>query len=285
MSAVPLTTVPNLRRSRGAELSAMCALFALTVRQHLHGRRLLVLCLMYLLPCVLAAVLRSIPKPAPADLLEFALILNLLPHGLAPLTALLYAGGIIRDEIEEQTLTYLLLRSVPRWGIYATKMLATMLVTGLLVALATVALYVAIYANTPEFTSEVLRDRLPKIVGIFALAQVAYCALFGFLGLIARRSLLFGIIYITAIEGVLANLDFVARSVTIVYYVRTLVVRWMELPERILHQTNREWGLSEATMPTADQCLRRLVGFAVIATLFAAWWFARREYRVKTPGA
>ncbi|MFL5327493.1 MAG: ABC transporter permease [Gemmataceae bacterium] len=263
----------------------MAALFVLTVRQHLHGRRLLVLCLLYLLPCVLAAILRAIPRPAPSDHLEFALVLNLLPHGLAPLTGLLYAGGIIRDEIEEQTLTYLLLRSVPRWAIYVTKMLATMLVTALLVSFAAVALYVAIYANTPEFTSDVLRDRLPKIVGIFALAQVAYCALFGFLGLIARRSLVFGIIYIAAIEGVLANLDFVARSVTIVYYVRTLVIRWMELPERILHQTNEDWGLSEANVPTADQCLRRLVGFAVVATLFSAWWFARREYRVKTPGA
>ena len=44
-----------------------------------------------------------------------------------------------------------------------------------------------------------------------ALAQVGYCALFGFLGLFTRRSLIAGIAYIVAIEGVLANLDFVGR--------------------------------------------------------------------------
>ena len=63
---------------------------------------------------MLAIVLRNLGRPAPADALEFALVFMLLPHGLAPLTALLYAAGVVTDEVEEQTLTYLLLRSVPR---------------------------------------------------------------------------------------------------------------------------------------------------------------------------
>src|SRR5262249_59002497 len=85
------TDVATRRRSRSAELSALAALFMLTVRQHTHGRRVLVLGLLYLLPCVLALILRNLSRPAPADTLEFALVFTLLPHGLAPLTALLYA--------------------------------------------------------------------------------------------------------------------------------------------------------------------------------------------------
>src|SRR5204863_396999 len=80
--------------------------------------------------------------------LEFALVFAILPHGLAPLTALLYAAGVVADEVEEQTLTYLLTRSVPRWLLYLTKLLATLCVTTALVAVAVVALYVAIYAGT-----------------------------------------------------------------------------------------------------------------------------------------
>src|SRR5262249_62195244 len=132
------------------------ALFALTVRQHTHGRRMLVLGLLYLLPCALAVVLRNLSRPAPAEALEFALVFTLLPHGLAPLTALLYAAGVVSDEVEEQTLTYLLLRSVPRWELYLTKLLATLCVTTLLVAAAVTALYAAIYAGTPEFWDEAL---------------------------------------------------------------------------------------------------------------------------------
>src|SRR3954464_12012666 len=117
MSPAP-TAMPKSEWSRLSELPAIYALFWLTIRQHLHGRRLFVLVALYLLPCALAVILRSF-TPAPPDLLEFALVFNLLPHGLAPLTALLYGAGIISDEVEEQTLTYLLLRSVPRRAIYA----------------------------------------------------------------------------------------------------------------------------------------------------------------------
>ena len=85
----------DLRRSIPRELSALAALFVLTVRQHTHGRRLLVLGLLYALPCALAILLRSLTPPAPAESLEIALVLHLLPHGLAPLTALLYAAGVV----------------------------------------------------------------------------------------------------------------------------------------------------------------------------------------------
>ena len=50
------TTPP--RHSRSADLSALAALFHLTVRQHTHGRRLLVLVFLYLVPCALAVLLR-----------------------------------------------------------------------------------------------------------------------------------------------------------------------------------------------------------------------------------
>lgn len=283
MSVATAIEHPFLRRSRGSELSAMLALFGLTLRQHLHGRRFVVLGLLYLLPCALALILRLIPRPAPTDHLELALVLFLLPHGLAPLTALLYAAGIIRDEVEEQTLTYLLLRSVPRWAIYVTKLLATVCVTVVLVTVAATALYVAIYANSPELR-EVLSNRLPCVVAVFALAQMAYCVLFGLMGLITRRSLIAGIAYIALIEGFLANIEFVARSLTIVYYVRTLVIRWVDLPERILRDATHDWGLSQGTMPTATTCLTRLFAFCVVGTLLGGWWFGRREFRVKTPG-
>ena len=45
-------------------------------------------------------------------------MLNFIPHALAPLAALLYSAGIIQDEVEDQTLTYLLLRPLPRWALY-----------------------------------------------------------------------------------------------------------------------------------------------------------------------
>jgi ABC-2 type transport system permease protein len=280
-----MTALDIPRRSRSGELSALAALFALTVRQHTHGRRLLVLGLLYLLPCALAIVLRNLSPPAPAEALEFALVFTLLPHGLAPLTALLYAAGVVSDEVEEQTLTYLLLRSMPRWAIYLTKLLATLCVTMLLVAVAVLALYAAIYAGAPEFAGEAL-PRAGKVIALMALAQVGYCALFGFLGLFTRRSLIAGIAYIVAIEGVLANLDFVGRSLTIVYYVRTLTLRWLDLPREQLRRCEEVWNMTDLEkLPSSGDCVLTLLGFGVVVSLLSAIWFARREFHVKTPGS
>ena len=284
MTPATLADPPDLRRSFRAELSATAALFALTVRQHTHGRRLLVLGLLYALPCGLAVLLRSLPRPAPTEALEFALVLNLLPHGLAPLTALLYAAGVVRDEVEEQRLTYLLLRSVPRWAVYATKLLATLFVTTVLVAVATAALYLAIFWGTPELWGEIFPARAARAATAMALGQVGYCALFGFLGLFARRSLVVGIAYIAAVEGVLASLDFVVRKVTVVYYVRTLFLRWLDPAEGSLRRWQREWGMDPETLPSARECVWTVVLFGAAVTLLTALWFARREFRVKTPG-
>ena len=278
----PATDVPTIRRARARELSALAALFVLTIRQHTHGRRLIVLGLLYALPCGLAILTRSLPRPAPSDALETALIFHLIPHGLAPLTALLYAAGVIRDEVEEQTLTYLLLRSMPRWALYVTKLAATLCVTTVLITVATTALYVATYWGTPD-ASEVITGRLPRVVAAFALAQVGYCALFGFVGMVTRRSLIAGVAYIVAIEGVLANIDFVGRTLTVVYYVRTLIVRWLDLPERSLNRLLRDWSLNLEKVPSAADCAYTLLGFGLVVTLLTALWFARSEFRVKTP--
>ena len=277
--------VSPLRRASWSGLSALAALFMLTVRQHTHGRRLLVLGVLYLLPCVLALILRNLARPAPGDALELALVFILLPHGLAPLTALLYAAGVVSDEVEEQTLTYLLLRSVPRWQLYLTKLLATMCLTSTLVAFGVMALYLAIYAGTPEFWDEAL-PRAGRTVVVMALAQVGYCSLFGFMGLITRRSLLAGIIYIVAIEGVLANINFVGRALTVVYYVRTLTLRWLDLPPEELRTCKVTWSMDDLEkLPSSGECVLILLGVGLVVSVLSALSFARTEFRMKTPGS
>jgi ABC-2 type transport system permease protein len=214
--------------------------------------------------------------PGPAHL-EFAFIFNLIPHTLAALTALLYAAGMIQDEVEEQTLTYLLLRPLPRWALYVTKFLATWLVTSLLTCGFTILTLVVIWWNTPELWSEVLPGRALKIAALMALAQSGYCALFGAMSLLTRRAMIGGLIYIFAFEGLLANFPFVTRQLTIMYYYRVLSVRWLEPAD------TRSWALDLAVVPSAGDCV--LTGLVASALLVAvgATQTMRQEFRMKTP--
>jgi hypothetical protein len=91
-----------------------------------------------------------------------------------------------------------------------------------------------------------------------------------------RRSLLVGVAYILLLEGVAANIDFVFRRSTIMYYVRALSVRWLE-------QRGFEWAINAQTAPSATTCVLSLIVAGVVPALLGAWLFSVREFRVKTP--
>ena len=57
-----------------------------------------------------------------------------------PLVALLYASGMIQDEQEEQTITYLLVRPLPKWALCLVKLLAIITTAVLLTAVFTLGL-------------------------------------------------------------------------------------------------------------------------------------------------
>src|SRR5262245_1469242 len=126
MNASPsLEVVEPARRasSGGFSLAALGALYTLTLRQHLHGKRWIVLGVLFLAPAVLAGIVRATAtaEDAPPILLEFLFVFLFIPQALLPLVALLYGSGIVQDEQEEQTFTYLLIRPMPRWAIYVVK--------------------------------------------------------------------------------------------------------------------------------------------------------------------
>jgi ABC-2 type transport system permease protein len=259
-------------------LRPLLTLFTLTLRQYVRGRRLLVLSLLFALPGVLAVVVcltsRVVP---PADNLEFALLLNLIPHTLAPLAALLYASGVIRDDVEEQTLTYLLLRPLPRWGIYLVKLGAALFVTSVLTAVFTLASLATIHLMAGESLTAETARRGVTLACAMTLTQVGYCGLFGLLGLLMRRSLLAGVAYIVLFEGLLAAFDTVARRLTVMYYFRVLVLRWLS------PSAGYEWSIDLTTAPGARACISTLLIAGLVLGVVGAVFFARREFLMKTP--
>jgi ABC-2 type transport system permease protein len=271
---MPLVELPLTSRYDPAALGA---LLNLTFRQHLRGRRLLILSLLFLLPSLLAGVVRLAPHaPEPEDL-EFAFVFNFIPHALVPLVALLYAAGMIQDEVEEQTLTYLLMRPLPRRALYVTRLLATWLTTAVLTGVFTTLAYVVIWWGHSELWGDVLPAKAAKTAGLLALAQLGYCSLFGAIGLFTRRSLFTGLAYIVAFEGLLANIPMVVRQLTVMYYFRVLAARWLAPAHSDV------WSLELDAAPSNAACLRiLLIGSAVLAVI-GAQMMARQEFRMKTP--
>jgi ABC-2 type transport system permease protein len=262
--------------SRRIDATAVLALFGMTVARLVRGRRLLVLALLFALPIGFAVLARRYNPGYDASKAELVLIFGLIPQAILPLTALVFASGMIQDEVEEQTLTYLLIRPLPRPMIYATKLAATWSVMAALTAVFVSATYAVVYEP------EALRDLLPwrplQTVAIMLLTLATYAAVFGLVGLFVRRTLLFGVPYIVVLEGVFANIEFVIRHVTIMYQSRVLAIRWIGLEAE-------DWNIDLDLAPSlAWSALNLAIATAALA-LFGALSFARREYRVKTPEA
>ncbi|BBO35619.1 ABC transporter permease [Lacipirellula parvula] len=280
-------------RSYAATLAnGLSALYALTVRQHLHGKRWLVISLLFSLPAALAILVRCTSSRVPPEGLEFMLAMMLMPQLLLPLVALLYASGIVDDEQEDQTITYLLLRPLPRGAIYFVKLLATVTTTVVLTLVFTAVTFAAIYIGSETPASEWL-DRLVKTAGLHALAMTAYCCLFGLVSLLTKRALVVGVIYIAVIEGLLANLPFGIRLITVIYYTRLIAYRMLSYkvstPRGEEDMAAEAWQLDVRNdpdlllQPTTQTCVLVLLLGSVVCAVLASWICSHREFHVKTP--
>jgi ABC-2 type transport system permease protein len=284
-SSVGLAPVANLEMpavarpvplSRRIDVSAIWTVVRITVARQSRGRRLLVIAMLFTLPIFIAVLGRRYDVSYKADEVENVLIFGMIFQALVPLTALLFASGMVQDDIEEQTLTYLLVRPVPRWMIYLAKLIATFLVAVVRAVLFTTATLIVIHWDQENLWKTVVLGRAPLIAALLALCLSAYVAIFGGLSLWVRRTLVIGAIYIVVFEGVLANIDFVVRSATVMYYIRVLSVRWLDLP-------GADWSIDLATAPTVSTCLMTLLTATGIIAIVGAWSFSIREFRVKTP--
>jgi ABC-2 type transport system permease protein len=249
------------------------AVFDLALEGMVWSRRSLVMVVLLGLPIVFAVVYRAVlaahipPRVTPFDLYGLFVVPYYLRFAL-PLAALFYATALIADEVEGKTLTYLLTRPVRRESILTGKF-AAYVVTTLSFALPAVVVTFFVLMTTRGRTGlgaavpDLLRD-----LGVVVLALLAYGALFTLMGVLLKRPLIPGLLFVFIWE-LLANLPGYLPRLTLTAYLRSLV----------RHRPAEE-GLSELfvqVLPTA-LCLEVLAGAVVVCLAAAAWIFSTREY-------
>jgi ABC-2 type transport system permease protein len=244
------------------------AVFDLALEGMVWSRRSLFMAVLLGLPIVFAIVYRAVlaahipPRVTPFDLYGLLVVPYYLRFAV-PLAALFYATALIADEVEGRTLTYLLSRPV-RAGkfvayVVTTLSLALPAVIVTFFVLMTVRGRTGLGAAVPDL----LRD-----LGVLSLALLAYGALFTLLGVLLKRPLIPGLLFVFVWE-LLANLPGYLPRLTLTAYLRSLV-----------RHRPAEPGLSELfgqVLPAA-LCLEVLAGAIIVCLAAAAWIFSTREY-------
>jgi len=249
------------------------AVFDLALEGMVWSRRSLLMAILLGLPIAFGLLFRGIivsrlpPRMTAFDLYGFVIAIYYIRNAL-PLAALFYATALIADEADGRTITYLLTRPVRRGAILFGKF-AAYLVTTACLTLPAVVVSFFLLTTTRGWTG--VGARVPDLfrdLGVVVLTLLAYGAFFTLMGVLLRRPVIPGLLFLFVWELV-ANLPGYMPRLTITAYVRSL----------IRHRPPDE-GLAEIfgqVLPAA-LCLEALGAMIVVFLGAAAWIFASREY-------
>lgn len=189
------------------------AIAGLTLRQSLARRRWIVVGVLAALPVIMASLTRVYASQDQEPIGVLIEILSALTFTVVvPIVALTLASSGFGAEVDDGTVVYLLTKPIPRAGIVLTKLLVTALVCVTLLVVSTLAAGLIVLGGF---------DATRLLIGFTAGAAVGgvlYTAIFLALGLVTRRGMLVGLVYLVVWEGALSRLFAGTRSLSIRQY-------------------------------------------------------------------
>ena len=193
------------------------AIAGLTLRQSLARRRWVVVGFLAALPVIMAVLTRAYASADQEPIGVVTEILSVLMFTVVvPVIALTLASSGFGAEIDDGTVIYLLTKPIPRTQIVVTKLLVTAL---LCVALTVTSTLATGLIGLGGFDTTRL---LIGFVAGAALGGVLYTAVFLALGLVTRRGMLVGLVYLVVWEGTLSRLFAGTRTLSIRQYMLSL---------------------------------------------------------------
>jgi len=237
----------------------MQPLLQLSLRQ-LAGRwRLLLILILAALPVAIAVTMARVADAdtgGPGGMLDGMVVAAILP-----IVTMTLATAAFGNELDDRTLSYLVLKPVARWRIVVPKLLAVIAIAApLLVASGVLTAFLG-----PEGTA-----RGAAAVGVALLLGVlAYSSIFTWLGLITSRGLAFALIYVFLWEGLLTTFLPGIRYLSVCGYTLALI---HGIDDRVLGES----GAAVIEFPAA------IAGTAAVTVVFV-WLAVRRLRRMDVP--
>ena len=191
------------------------------------------------------------------------ILINLYFFVVIPISCLFHYGAMIRDELQDDTMTFLITRPVSRGKIFILKYVTLTLWVQLIALGNGLAFWAAgMWLQIPDIFS------LIKLLIITqALAVIAFGALSSFIGLLTQKYLIAGIVYGFIVEFGIAQIPTNINILSISHNLKTLLARNVELA------ATYEWS-SEGT----SLALAMILGGSIFFLSMGALLFHFREF-------
>ena len=239
------------------------------MRYLLSTRRGLATLALSWIPLVFVASL-ALARVASFDILLFqSLMITLFVQIVLVFVTLVDSTALIREEIDDNTLPFLLTRPLSKPSLALSKF-AGYLVAGFALLLPPVLVSYGVteaYAGTGLGTDA---DVLWGFLAVTALAVLAYGALFFFLSVVLRKPLTVGLLIGFVWENIVGRLPGNVPKLSLIYYLNSVIQGTITIsPVR---------GPGYISAPLAAGIL---VAFAVAMVVLATFFFQNMEFRQK----
>ncbi len=232
------------------------------------------LCLLFaLLPVACTALIAGAAHHASPAMLATNFGWLMMLQIVVPLVALISGSAVVAEEIEDRTITYLFTRPIPRAALLFGRWLATVVLVEALLVLSTFLLLLACeraHARVGPIDAGI-RDPLYAAVMLGALV---YTGVFAALGAFFRHPMLVGIGYAFAVEGFLANLPGKNQSLTVQFYLRSLIA---DGGSKAWHRLE---GFTAIAFQTGERAEVTLLVVLVVALALGTWRISTREFEL-----
>ncbi len=207
----------NMTRS----LIALLPVSTLTLLQFSSGKAIRFVAFFSALPILFGAIYRVGDIDDSPDVFFAGVVLSTVFGTLLPIATLILATSAFRDEIDDRTMVYLVIKPVSRFRIVAEKYLAVTESTILALWLGVIATWIIISGTSMPDTIEVL---VAAIVATLA-GVAAYSAVFIAVSLLVPRALIVGILYTIIWESLLSRFIPGVWTLSVRHYVDSIFVR------------------------------------------------------------
>jgi ABC-2 type transport system permease protein len=173
----------------------------LTWRQLFARKRVWIAIVFSLAPLLFTLVFKVVGDPGDSARISFfgGLCREIIIGTLLPLAAVIFGTTAFGGEVDDGTLVYLLVKPIARWTVVLSKLVVAILSTFAIMIPAMLLPWLML--RGPDLPARV---PLSFLAGAAAGAAI-YCALFVTLGLVNKRALVVGLVYVIGFEGVLSR--------------------------------------------------------------------------------
>jgi len=185
---------------------------------------------------------------------------------LTPILAIFFGTSIIKEEIEDKTLTYITSRPISKTSFFLGKFFSYCLIIFVIIIAGFLPSLIIIKFN--QYSFQFLFDFF-HYLRIIILSILAYSSAFAFLSIIINKATIVSLIYIFGWEALIQFMPGSMQKLTIVHYIKS------QLPSL---QQNSNFLLVNLESTSITSSIITLLAFIVIFLFFGVIIFKNKKY-------